>query len=159
MALAVVSHSQKLFVSHRLHIVRRELSSLQWISTAGVCGFIYTAIAIVYESTKVLRQKFATSVEVSEQKSASFLLARCSKSPGLSAALKLPRSSQHLRTQACWHQLRGESPHAGGRCAVSKWIPVLPADCVAPGREVGGRAPFQVRLPGAFRHPHHRFRL
>lgn len=31
----------------------RNLSSLHWISTAGVCGFIYSAIAIVYESSKV----------------------------------------------------------------------------------------------------------
>lgn len=33
----------------------RNLSSLHWISTAGVCGFIYTAFAIVYESSKVQR--------------------------------------------------------------------------------------------------------
>jgi hypothetical protein len=41
--------------------VHRNLSSLHWISTAGVCGFIYTAIAIVYESSKVRNSRQSCS--------------------------------------------------------------------------------------------------
>lgn len=50
-------------VSHLRHrAMRRNLSSLHWISTAGVCGFIYTAIAIVYESSKVRNRHILSAI-------------------------------------------------------------------------------------------------
>ena len=120
----------------------RNLSSLHWISTAGVCGFIYTAIAIVYESSKVRGAHLNVLSPLACLVSAVHPRVHCGS---CSACLRTACSSischgpPALGVQFRINQTRAESRRVGDSMAWSAC-----ADHLGEGGQMGWRPPHQV---------------